>query len=107
MALAKFNLVDGDVSVAINGLSKDEGWDVWMVDSAAGRSIALENDDNMLRLGSFKHEGKVATLTLTSARTLFKTFNMDLDHCHEGRQKPNRRPHADRNNVALPSRLSQ
>ncbi|HEU4477921.1 MAG TPA: hypothetical protein VFR80_05340, partial [Pyrinomonadaceae bacterium] len=32
--LAKFNLVDGNVTVAINGLSKDESWDVWMVDSA-------------------------------------------------------------------------
>src|ERR1700752_967634 len=53
--IARFNLVDGDVSVSINGLSKDEGWDVWMVDSASGRSIALENDDQMLRLGSLTH----------------------------------------------------
>lgn len=51
--LARFNLVDGDVSVTINGLSKDEDWDVWMVDSAAGRSISLENDDRMQRIGSF------------------------------------------------------
>ena len=43
--LAKFNLVEGNVTVAINGLSQDEAWDVWMVDSAAGRTIALENDD--------------------------------------------------------------
>ena len=31
---ATFNLVAGDVSVRINGLSKDEAWDVWMIDSA-------------------------------------------------------------------------
>ena len=76
--LAKFNLVDGNVTVAINGLSKDEEWDVWMVDSAAGRSIALENDDNMLRIGSLKHEGKVSSLAATLGKDAFTTFNMDL-----------------------------
>src|ERR1041384_111095 len=45
---ATFNLVAGDVAVTINGLAKDEQWDVWMVDSAPGRSIGLESDDNML-----------------------------------------------------------
>ena len=76
--LAKFNLVDGNVTVAINGLSKDESWDVWMVDSAAGRSIALENDDNMLRIGSLKHEGKASTLAASLGKDAFATFNMDL-----------------------------
>lgn len=76
--LAKFNLVDGTVTVAINGLSKDEGWDVWMVDSAPGRSIGLEHDDNMLRIGSLKHEDKVATLAVDLGKDAFKTFNMDL-----------------------------
>lgn len=76
--LAKFNLVEGNVSIAINGLSKDEGWDVWMVDSAAGRTIVLENDDNMWRIGSLKHEGKVAALAATLGKEAFKTFDMDL-----------------------------
>ena len=76
--LAKFNLVDGTVTLAINGLSKDEGWDVWMVDSAPGRSIGLEHDDNMLRIGSLKHEDKVATLAVDLGKDAFKTFNMDL-----------------------------
>ena len=76
--LARFNLVDGDVSVRINGLSKDETWDVWMVDSAAGRSIALENDDNMLRLGSLTHEDKAAELVAHLGKDAFTTFNMDL-----------------------------
>src|SRR5688572_6356500 len=76
--LATFNLVDGDVSVAINGLSKDEGWDLWMVDSAAGRSIALENDDAMMRLGSLKQDGKVARLEAHLGKDTFTTFNMDL-----------------------------
>lgn len=76
--LPKFNLVDGTVTVAINGLSKDEGWDVWMVDSAPGRSIGLETDDNMMRLGSLKHEDKVATLAVDLGKDAFTTFNMDL-----------------------------
>src|SRR5688572_19940191 len=76
--LAKFNLVEGNVTVAINGLSKDEGWDVWLIDSAAGRSIGLESDDNMWRLGSLKHEGKVSTLIASLGKDVFKTFDMDL-----------------------------
>ena len=76
--LAKFNLVDGNVTVAINGLSKDEAWDVWMVDSAPGRSIGLESDDNMVRLGNLKHEGKVATLAASLGKDAFNTFTMDL-----------------------------
>jgi hypothetical protein len=75
---ARFNLVDGVVSVNINGLSKDEGWDVWLVDSAPGRSIALEQDDSMLRLGSLEHKGKVASFEANLGSDTFKTFNMDL-----------------------------
>ncbi|HEU4872208.1 MAG TPA: hypothetical protein VFT44_03840 [Pyrinomonadaceae bacterium] len=76
--LAKFNLIDGHVTVAINGLSQHEAWDVWMVDSAAGRSIALENDDNMLHIGSLTHEGKVSTLAASLGKDAFAKFNMDL-----------------------------
>ncbi len=76
--LAKFNLVDGNVTVAINGLPKNETWDVWMVDSAAGKSIALESDDNMLRLGSLRHDDKVSTLAATLGKDAFTTFNMDM-----------------------------
>ena len=76
--LARLNLVDGEVAVTINGLSKDEGWDVWMVDSAAGRSIALENDDRMQRIGSLKHEGKNASLVAHLGKDAFATFDMDL-----------------------------
>ena len=75
---ATFNLVEGNVAVTINGLAKDEDWDVWMVDSAPGRSIGLENDDNMLRLGSLKHEGKASSLVAQLGKDAFTTFNMDL-----------------------------
>ena len=75
---AQFNLVDGVVSVNINGLSTEQGWDVWMVDSAPGRSIALEQDDSMMRLGSLAHKGKIASLEANLGKDAFKTFNMDL-----------------------------
>src|SRR5688572_2979885 len=76
--LAKFNLVDGNVTLAIDGLPQEEAWDVWMVDSAPGRSIGLESDDTMLRIGGLKHDGKVATLAATLGKDAFATFNMDL-----------------------------
>ena len=76
--VAKINLVDGVVTVAINGLSKDDDWDLWMVDSAAGRSIMLESDDVMRRLGSLKHDGKFAGLSTNLGKDAFANFDMDL-----------------------------
>ena len=76
--LAKFNLLDGTVTVAISGLPKDVGYDVWMVDSASGRSIGLENDDKMQNLGTLKHEAEAATLSVDLGKDAFKTFDMDL-----------------------------
>jgi hypothetical protein len=85
---AKFNLVDGAVSVNINGLAKDEGWDVWLVDSAPGRSIALEQDDSMMRLGSLEHKGVIASLEANLGKDAFKTFNMDLIIVTKAGQNP-------------------
>ena len=76
--VARLNLVDGVVSVEINGLSKEERWDLWLIDSVAGRSIMPEPDDSMLRLGSLKHEGKIAHFTATLGSDAFTKFDMDL-----------------------------
>ncbi|HET6892297.1 MAG TPA: hypothetical protein VFH31_14440, partial [Pyrinomonadaceae bacterium] len=76
--VAKLNLIDGIVSVEINGLAKNESWDLWMIDSAAGRSIKPESDDAMLRVGSLKHEGKVARLEANLGSDAFSRFDMDL-----------------------------
>ncbi len=75
--VARLNLVDGVVSVEINGLSKEEGWDLWLIDSAAG-SIMPESNDAMLRLGSLKHEGKVAEFLANLGSDAFASFDMDL-----------------------------
>jgi cytochrome c peroxidase len=66
------------VSVEINDLPKEEGWDVWLIDSVAGRSIMPEPDDAMLRIGSLKHEGKLARFEANLGSDAFGSFDMDL-----------------------------
>ncbi|HKQ74453.1 MAG TPA: hypothetical protein VJ810_12250 [Blastocatellia bacterium] len=74
---ATVNLIDGTVSVAIDGLPKEEGWDVWLIDSDAG-SILPEASDNILRIGSLQHEGKVAKLKADLGDCAFADFELDL-----------------------------
>jgi hypothetical protein len=75
--IARLNLVDGVVSVDIDGLSKDESWDLWMIDSAAG-TILPEANDTMRRLGSLTFEGKKASFYANLGSDMFKSFDMDL-----------------------------
>lgn len=75
--IARLNLVDGVVSIDIDGLSKDENWDLWMIDSAAG-SILPEANDNMRRLGSLSFTGKKASFYANLGSDMFKSFDMDL-----------------------------
>ncbi len=75
--VARLNLVDGVVSVDIDGLSKDEVWDLWMIDSAAG-SILPEANDTMRRLGSLTFEGAKASFYANLGSNTFKSFDMDL-----------------------------
>lgn len=75
--VARLNLIDGVVSVEINGLPKDENWDLWMIDSAAG-TIMPEANDNMRRVGSLNFEGKLAKFYANLGSDTFKNFDMDL-----------------------------
>lgn len=75
--VANLNLVDGVVSVEIKGLPKEEGWDLWLIDSAAG-SIMPESNDAMMRLGSLKQEGKLARFDANLGSDTFQSFDMDL-----------------------------
>jgi hypothetical protein len=75
--VARLNLIDGIVSVEIDGLSKEENWDLWMIDSAAG-SIMPEPADDMRRLGSFSFDGKKARYYATLGSDTFKSFDLDL-----------------------------
>lgn len=75
--IARLNLVDGVISIDIDGLSQDEKWDLWMIDSAAG-SILPEANDNMRRLGGLTFEGKKASFYANLGGDTFKSFDMDL-----------------------------
>jgi hypothetical protein len=74
---ATLNLIDGTVSVDVAGLSAAEGWDVWLVDNGVG-SVLPEAGENMLRIGSLRHEGKVARLKADLGSRAFADFELDL-----------------------------
>lgn len=61
---AKINVINGTVDVEVQGLPKSEEWDVWVIDNISGPNMSVmpESGDVMIRLGSLKHEGKVAKL---------------------------------------------
>jgi cytochrome c peroxidase len=75
--IARLNLIDGVVTVEVSGLSKETGWDVWMVDNGVG-SVLPETGENMLRIGSLQHEGKVAKLKAELGDRAFANFELDL-----------------------------
>jgi cytochrome c peroxidase len=75
--IATLNLIDGLVSVEVKGLPKGDGWDVWLVDNGAG-SVLPEAGENMLRIGSLQHDGKVAKLKADLGKNAFANFELDL-----------------------------
>src|SRR5689334_15507441 len=62
--LVKLDLVDGVVSVKASGLSPTQSWDVWLVDNhpGDGRTVLPEPGDDLMRIGTLKQNGKMATL---------------------------------------------
>jgi len=74
---ATLNLIDGIVTVEVNGLPKGDGWDVWLVDNGAG-SVLPEAGENMMRIGSLRSEGKVAKLKADLGSRAFANFELDL-----------------------------
>lgn len=77
---AHINLIDSKVSVEIEGLSKSENYDVWLVDNTSGPSngILPEEGDPMIRAGSLTHQGNVAKLDVSLASDTFANFELDL-----------------------------
>ena len=57
-------MINGTVDVEVRGLPKSQEWEVWVIDNVSGPNMTVmpEPGDAMLRLGSLKHEGKVAKL---------------------------------------------
>jgi mono/diheme cytochrome c family protein len=75
----KLDLLDGSVSVSIQGLDGDE-YDVWLVDNreGEGRSVQPEPGDGVLRLGRLGRSGDRATLEARLDRESLKDFTLDM-----------------------------
>ena len=74
----KLNLIDGTVSVEAGGLSKDEGWDLWLIDNGPRSSVVPDSDDVMVRVGSLSHKGKISMLEANLGSEAFSEFDPDL-----------------------------
>ena len=74
---ATLNLIDGTVSVNVEGLPAAGDWDVWLIDNGVG-SVLPEAGENMLRLGALRREGKVAKLNADLGSRAFADFELDL-----------------------------
>lgn len=74
----KLNLIDGIVSVEVEELSKTEAWDFWLIDNGPGSSVIPDEGDNMVRVGSLKHEGKTSKLEAQLGNEAFSVFDPDL-----------------------------
>src|SRR5437773_12304789 len=58
------DLIRGSVSVEVQGLDTQTGWQVWLVDNVPGpaRSVAPEPGDKTLYVGALHRDGGVARL---------------------------------------------
>lgn len=87
---AKFDLVEGSVSVVISGLPEGAAFDVWLIDnrSGPGRSVRPESGDTQVRLGSLLHAEDAATLEVNLAESIFPGFEIDLLTITRGGETP-------------------
>lgn len=72
------NLIDGIVSVQAEGLSRREAWDFWLIDNGPGSPVSPDAEDAMVRVGSLKHQGKLAKLEANLGSKAFVDFDPDL-----------------------------
>ncbi len=82
------NLIDGIVSVQAEGLSKGERWDFWLIDNGPGSSVTPDAEDAMVRVGSLKHQGKLAKLEANLGSKAFVDFDPDVYVVTRGGKNP-------------------
>jgi cytochrome c peroxidase len=77
---AMLNLVDASLFVEISGLSDQESFDVWVIDNrpGPGHSVKPEPGDVMVRIGSLKHKGNIATLHANLDHKALMGFKLNL-----------------------------
>ena len=77
-AQLKLNLIDGIVSLEAEGLSRNDNWDLWLIDNGPGSSVTPDAQDAIVRVGSLKHQGKLAKLEVNLGSEAFVNFDPDL-----------------------------
>jgi cytochrome c peroxidase len=85
--LVRLDLVDSAVQVEIQGLQPGE-WDVWMVESQAGRSALPEPTDRMHRLGRVTAGKGTARLAARLDPGFFSRFHVDTVVVTRAGQRP-------------------
>ena len=76
---AKFDVIQGRISVEVAGLSRSDSWDFWMIDDkpGEGKTVMPETTDVMVRVGTLKHTGKTAKLEADLGPDAFASFDID------------------------------
>jgi len=77
---ARLDLIRGSVSVEVQGLDTQTGWQVWLVDNVPGpaRSVAPEPGDKTLYVGALHRDGGVARLQAQLDARALADFEVDL-----------------------------
>lgn len=88
--IAKLDLIDGKVQVAVGGLPKDQEWDFWLVEESTepGHTVLPEEGDKMMRIGSLKRVGEASHLEVEMGSDAFKDFRLDFAYVTEAGKSP-------------------
>lgn len=75
---ARLDLIEGRVTVEVSGLSKDQSYDVWLVDNGADSSVMPDESDALVRVGTLRHAGERASLEVSLGNEAFAALDPDL-----------------------------
>ena len=75
---ATVDLVIGSFSVNVSGLSDKATYDVWLIDNRGGHSVAPEEDDARINVGTLSHREGSATLQGQLNAEALRDFELDL-----------------------------
>jgi len=77
---ATFDLVDGSLSIEVQGLPEEGTWEVWLVDNrlGPGHSVRPEPGDALVRIGRLEHGVGRSQLQACIDRDAFTNFDLDL-----------------------------
>ena len=76
--LVTLNLIDGIVSAKITGLSKDQAWDLWLIENGAGSGVLPEPEDRQINVGTLRPDGDAVKIESQLGAGAFDYFMPDL-----------------------------